>query len=112
MLLQIQFGKRKLLSVDIQEGDFVLVDLAKFTPEWPQVGTVLELLEENVRVLWYSQHSNSSWREHKERQGRHLIRTEDIVSRNAIYHYGFKLTKNGLLPKKVNQIAMDYDNSM
>ena len=76
------------------------------------MGKALEIVENNVRIQWFSQQVNSTWRPHKERQGRMLVETEDIIPRIAIYHYGFQLTKSGQLPKRVKRIVEEYDASM
>ena len=121
--LQVQLGKKdkktqvknsdtdKTLAV----GDMCLLDVPKWADFWPLLGQVTRLLpqESKVEIKWWKSSLKGVCRPEMILKTKTSVKSSDwleIVGRNQIWMFGFKLTAGNRFPKDVQGQIEEYDD--
>ncbi|XP_053397246.1 uncharacterized protein LOC128556371 [Mercenaria mercenaria] len=108
---EVTIGRaRRVISQkeDMKVQDLVLTDTPMSPEDWPQIGQVVELLDDDrvvIQPFWGKK--TTTWKPAVRRpKGQKITFT---VQKNVIWHYGFNLTPSGFLPKSIREMVEQYE---
>ena len=82
------------------------VDVPRYHPEWPQIGKVVDIMDDHFEILWYSRSATHEvWEKYIEND--HFIKEK--LSKQVVVLAPFDLTPTGRIPKKVKCLLQEYD---
>lgn len=91
-----------------------LFDVPKYAGEWPQIGKVVEISGDTIKVHWFKGSKSTAWTPCavpiKGQKGRRQPWVE-IVPKTCTKFTGFQLTISNYLPKHVKDFVEAYDFS-
>ena len=89
-------------------GDMCLLDLVEYNPDELQIAKVLAIESDNVEIQWYQGSKSSKIKPFiLQEKGKGKIPWKQTVNRKTIWHYGFSLTKSGLLTTETPKAIQD-----
>lgn len=106
VIFQVQLGpkRKRPLQPVLKLGDMVGVYLEEFRNEWPQVGQVLDITGDHLKLHWYSGSETSVWTSLTTSvQGRRGQPYTGEVSLQDVLTVPFNLTKANKLPVKIQR---------
>ncbi|XP_074659473.1 uncharacterized protein LOC141912156 [Tubulanus polymorphus] len=90
-------------------GDLCLLDMAKYADYWPQIGEVIEINDEVIKLRWYKGGLTGKIEpEVLFKKGNGKIDWIEEVSRPVIWKWGFKLTPKGYLTTEIKACINAY----
>ena len=95
---------------EVQVGDMCLLDCPKYEDNWPQVGVAMNIDNETVTIKWYK--GGIAAKQKPEvliQKGKGKIDWVEEVTKDNIWHFGFKLTPSGYLPQDIKLKIQEYN---
>ena len=88
----------------LKEGDMCLLNVPKYSGEWPQVAKIVQLEMGTALVHWFGGSKTSRWSPctipAPGERGKRIARTENVLVEH-IWFYGFSFTPSRHLPSSV-----------
>ena len=122
-IFQVQLEKKVKKTVadcdtdkPLAVGDMCLLDVPKWANYWPLLGQVTRLFppqEHKLEIIWWKSSLKGVCRPEMilKTNSANMSDWLEIVSRNQVWMFGFKLTAGNRFPKDVQRRIEQYDDS-